>query len=68
MPGAQVWQKLGEVVQRVQNFSYKMTRFLGSNVKLGEYKEQYCIRDSHVAKREVNINVSQHKKTHMVIM
>lgn len=39
-----------------------MTKFLGSNVKLGEYKAQCSIRDIQVAKREVNFKVSQHKK------
>ena len=31
------WKKLGEAGKRVQTFSYKMNKILGSNVEHGEY-------------------------------
>ena len=36
LPGAERWEKWGDVDQRVQTFSYKMNKFCRSNVQHGD--------------------------------
>ena len=40
-----VWEewRWGDIVQKVQIFSYEQNKFWGSNVEQGEYKILYCI-------------------------
>lgn len=59
-------RKWGDVSQRVQNSSYKMSKFWGSDIWDGNFGLQYCIISLKVAKK-VDL-ICSHPKKQLVIM
>ena len=54
----------GNVSQSVQSFSYKINIFLGCNVQLGDYSQQYCLTSVQFSRSVVSNSLRPQELQH----